>query len=110
VTDRVVIVLSTCPDATVARRIAEALVTERLATCVNRVAGIQSTYFWDGRLQDDAEILLLMKTTRERLPELKQRVQALHPYELAELLAIEVSDGAERYLDWVRAGVERVSG
>jgi periplasmic divalent cation tolerance protein len=104
-TEQVIIALSTCPDETVARRIAEALVSERLATCVNRVTGVASTYFWDGRLQDDAEILLIIKTTAARLAGLEARLTALHPYELPELVVLPVAGGNERYLQWVRTGV-----
>lgn len=108
-TEQVIVALSTCPDEATARRIAQALVSERLATCVNRVAGVASTYFWDGRLQDDAEILLIIKTTAERLAELQARLQALHPYELPELVALPVAGGNERYLQWVRSGVASTS-
>ena len=106
-TDSVIIALSTCPDEASAAHIAGTLVTEGLATCINRVAGVQSTYLWDGRLHDEAEILLIMKTTAERLPDLKIRLQKLHPYELPELVALPVSGGNEHYLDWVRMGVRR---
>jgi periplasmic divalent cation tolerance protein len=105
--DRVMLVLSTCPDEESARRIAAALVGERLAACVNRVSGLQSTYFWDGRLQDEPEILLIIKTTAGRLAALEARLKALHPYELPELVAIPVEGGNERYLHWVRMGVEK---
>lgn len=104
-TDSVIVVLSTCPDEATAARIAAAVVGEGLAACVNRVSGVHSTYLWDGRLHDDAEILLIMKTTVERLGELQARLTELHPYELPELVALPVSGGNEPYLDWVRNGV-----
>ena len=103
--EQVILGLSTCPDEATARRIAEALVSERLATCVNRVTGMTSTYFWDGRLQDDAEILLIIKTTAARQAELAARLKVLHPYELPELILLPVTGGNERYLQWVRDGV-----
>jgi periplasmic divalent cation tolerance protein len=103
---QVILALSTCPDEGTAQRISEALVGERLATCVNRLPGVQSCYFWEGRLRDDAEILLIIKTTVGRLPALEARLKALHPYELPELVAIPVAGGNEHYLDWVRSGVE----
>lgn len=102
--DSVVVALSTCPDAS-ARSIAEQLVTERLAACVNRVGGVRSTYFWDGSLQDDAETLLIIKTTAARISALRDRLRTLHPYELPELVVLDVTDGNEGYLDWVRTGV-----
>ena len=103
--DQVILALTTCPDEASAQALATALVQERLATCVNRVGGLRSTYIWDGRLQDEAEILLIMKTTAAQLGELQARLQSLHPYELPELLAIAVAGGNERYLEWVRMGV-----
>jgi periplasmic divalent cation tolerance protein len=104
-TDQVILALSTCPDSAVAKHIAESLVTERLATCVNRVEGVRSTYVWNGQLQDEGEVLLMIKTTAPRLGELEARLKALHPYELPELLVFPVSGGNERYMEWVRQGV-----
>jgi periplasmic divalent cation tolerance protein len=110
-TDQVIVGLSTCPDQATAKRIAETLVSERLATCVNRVSGVASTYFWDGRLQDDAEILLIIKTTAAHQAELAARLKVLHPYELPELILLPVTGGNERYLQWVRTGVgEKTEG
>ena len=110
-TEQVIVALSSCPDEATARHIAATLVSERLATCVNRVTGMASTYFWDGRLQDDAEILLIMKTTAAQVAELAARLEVLHPYELPELLVLPVSGGNERYLQWVRDGVgEKTEG
>ncbi len=105
--DQVILALTSCPDEACARAVATALVQERLATCVNRIGGVRSTYFWDARLQDEAEILLIIKTTAGRLADLQARLGALHPYELPELIAIAVAGGNERYLDWVRMGVQR---
>ena len=105
--EQVILALTTCPDEASAQELAAALVQERLATCVNRIGGVRSTYFWDTRLQDEAEILLIMKTTAGKLSELQARLSELHPYELPELLAIDVAGGNERYLDWVRMGVRR---
>jgi periplasmic divalent cation tolerance protein len=105
--EQVILALTTCPDEATAAAVAAALVQERLATCVNRIGGVRSTYFWDARLQDEAEILLIMKTTAARLDELRTRLGSLHPYELPELVAIAVTGGNERYLDWVRMGVRR---
>ncbi len=106
-TEKVILAFSSCPNATVAQQLAEAVVTEKLATCVNRVTGISSTYLWDGRLQDDSEVLLIMKTVESRLAALTARVIELHPYELPEVVAVEASGGNEEYLQWVRMGVTR---
>ncbi|MCE3004224.1 MAG: divalent-cation tolerance protein CutA [Xanthomonadaceae bacterium] len=101
----VLLAFCTCPDEATAARIARALVDERLASCVNRLPGVRSTYRWQGAVHDDAEVLLLIKTTRARLPALRERLPALHPYELPELIAVEVAGGLPAYLDWVAAGV-----
>lgn len=100
----VLLALCTCPDEATAARIARALVEERLAACVNRLPGVRSTYRWQGAVHDDAEVLLLIKTTTDRLPALRERLPALHPYELPELIAVEVAGGLPAYLDWVAAG------
>ena len=95
------LVLCTCPDEASAQSIADALVEARLAACVNRLPGVASTYRWQGKVHRDREHLLLIKTTRERFPALRDRVVALHPYDLPEVLALDVVDGFDRYLAWI---------
>lgn len=95
------LVLSTCPDAETAGRIAHALVEERLAACVNRVPGVASTYRWHGDILDDAEVLLLIKTTRERFEALRARLVELHPYDVPEVIALDIPGGHAAYLDWI---------
>src|SRR5579875_715278 len=83
----------TCPNAASAQHLADALVGESLAACVNRIPGIHSTYRWKGQVTTDVEELLLIKTTVERFEALQERVLALHPYELPELIAVPVERG-----------------
>jgi len=97
------IVFCTCPDEACAERVATALVEERLAACVNRIPGAASTYRWQGRLCRDSEQLLLIKTTRERFEALRERIAALHPYELPEVIAVPIVHGSAAYLDWIAA-------
>jgi periplasmic divalent cation tolerance protein len=97
------VVLCTCPDGAPAAHLAETLVTESLAACVNRLPGVVSYFRWEGRVQQDAETLLLIKTTEARLAALTARITELHPYELPEVVAVPVLGGLEEYLDWVRA-------
>lgn len=95
------VVFCTCPDDATADSLAAALVGENLAACVNRVAGVRSTYRWEGRIHDDEEILLIIKTSAQRLATLSARIQALHPHEVPEVIAVEVAGGSERYLAWL---------
>jgi len=101
-----VLALSTCPDPDVAVRIARTLVEERLVACANLVPGLRSIYQWQGAVQEEAEVLLLMKTRRELLGPLKARMAALHPYEVPELVSVPIEDGLPAYLAWVRAETE----
>ncbi|WP_266156993.1 divalent-cation tolerance protein CutA [Dyella silvatica] len=95
-----------CPDTASAQRLAETLVGESLAACVNRLPGVLSTYRWQGAVTTDDEVLLLIKTTAERFEALKTRLLELHPYELPELIAVPVDRGHATYLDWVRTSVK----
>lgn len=102
----VVLALSTAPDGETATRIARALVDERLIACANLVPGLTSIYRWQGRVQADAEVLLLMKTRRALVPRLKERLPQLHPYDVPELVVADVTDGLEPYCRWVRGETE----
>jgi periplasmic divalent cation tolerance protein len=93
----------TCPDAETATRIARVLVEERLAACVQTLTGVTSTYRWRGALHVDSEVLLLIKTTRERLDALKARLPGLHPYDMPELIVVDAVDGLPPYLAWLES-------
>lgn len=99
--DKYFLVLNTCPDQATADAIAKTLVTEGLAACVSRLPGLRSTYCWKGRMLDDAEVLLFVKTSGARLATLTARIGELHPYEVPEIIALEIVAGSERYLDWL---------
>jgi periplasmic divalent cation tolerance protein len=99
--DKHLVVLCSCPDEATAGMLARTLVSERLAACVSQVAGVRSTYRWEGRTHEDEEILLIIKTSAERLATLSARIEALHPYEVPEVIAVEVAGGSERYLAWL---------
>ena len=97
----VLVCLCTCPDRAIGQRIAEALVGENLAACVNILPGVHSVYRWHGAVEHADEVLLLAKTTRARMDALQARLLELPPYELPELLAVEAVGGLPAYLDWV---------
>ncbi len=96
------VVLCTCPDDPTADRIARELVSGNLAACVNRAA-FRSTYRWQGALHDEPEVLLIIKTVQSRYAELEMRLKALHPYDMAEIIALPIAAGSEPYLAWLTA-------
>jgi periplasmic divalent cation tolerance protein len=108
--EKMIVVLSTCPDEATAARLARCLIDEELAACVSRVPGVRSTYRWEGRIQEDGEVLLVIKTIEPILGTLTARIAALHPYEVPEVIAIPVAGGSERYLDWVGQSVASPGG
>ena len=95
------LVLCTCPDQECATRIAERLVEERLAACVSLVPGLTSIYRWQGGIQRDAEVLLLIKTVAGRFDALAATLCALHPYEVPEIIALPITAGLPDYLTWM---------
>lgn len=97
----VLVCFCTCPDIDSARRIADALVAERLAACVNVLPGLRSVYRWQGAIEHADETMLLIKTSQDRLDTVCARIRALHPQELPEVIAVEASGGLTAYLDWV---------
>jgi periplasmic divalent cation tolerance protein len=97
------LVLTNLPDRAAAERLADALVEKRVAACVNILAPCRSVYRWKGAVQHDEEHPVLIKTTAERYPELERAVQAAHPYELPEIIAVPIERGLPAYLDWVAA-------
>lgn len=98
-----VLILTTVPLDGSGERVAAALVEEHLAACVNLGPAMTSVYWWQGALTRDTEQQLVIKTTRDRVGALEDRLRVLHPYELPELIVVPVVDGSEAYLDWVRA-------
>jgi periplasmic divalent cation tolerance protein len=93
--------LTTAPDEGVAATLARTLVEERLAACVNLIPGARSIYRWQGALQDDSEVVLIIKSHRNRTQALAARIKDLHPYELPEVLELPVSGGSAAYLEWI---------
>lgn len=91
----------TCPDRETALRLAETLVSERLAACVSLLPGISSVYRWQGEVERADEVLLLIKSTQERFEALAERVRQLHPYEVPELIAVPMTEGLPDYLNWI---------
>jgi periplasmic divalent cation tolerance protein len=95
------LVFTTCPNEAVAEKIALALVQDKIAACVNIVGGVKSIYRWQGKIEQDNEALLLIKSDTAHYEQLEKRILALHPYELPEILAVTLDTGAKAYLNWI---------
>ena len=95
------VTLCTVPDKAVGEKLARALVEERLAACVNLVPGLSSTYRWQGKIEQAAECLLIIKGAAE-FEKLRARIKALHPYEIPEIISIPIGQGDEAYLKWLQ--------
>jgi len=108
-TPQAVVVFITCPTRRVARRLAEAVIRQRVAACVNLLPGIQSVFWWEGKIDRAREVLLLLKTTPARVARLTRLVRSLHPYEVPEVIALPVTAGSAPYLRWVKAAVSNSS-
>lgn len=97
------LVLCTCPDNEVAGQIARAAVEKKCAACVSILPGLTSVYSWQGKVEQDSEVQLLMKTTHGNTDELYKLALSLHPYDEPEWLVIDVCGGSATYLDWIRS-------
>jgi len=95
------IVYITAPDQEEGAMIAKALVSEKLAACVNIVPSIRSIYMWKGEVCDEKEVLLIAKTTAQKFPALAQRVVSLHSYDIPEVIAAPIADGSIPYMEWI---------
>ena len=103
-TDKI-IVFVTCESTEQAERIAQALVTDKLAACVNVVPGVKSCYVWEGKLTWSNEVLLLVKTTRGRFDQLQDRVKAMHSYSVPEIVGVTIEDAFDKYIEWIDRSV-----
>jgi periplasmic divalent cation tolerance protein len=101
-----IVILITAASDDEAARIARALVDERLAACANILPGVRSLFFWEGRTQDEREVLMVVKTRQALLDSIVRRVKALHSYTVPEIIALPVLGGSQDYLDWVRETVK----
>ena len=100
--------LVTVPDAATGEKLAHLLVSEKLAACVNRVPGLASTYWWEGKVETAGEELLLIKTEKTRFKELVKTVKANHPYSVPEVISFRIKEGSRDYLKWLGESVGAV--
>jgi len=100
-----VIVLTTMPTDADSGALGRTLVEERLAACVNLLPAMESFYRWEGQVERDTERQVIIKTARNRVPALWDRLRELHPYETPEFVVLSIQDGSEGYLRWIRDSV-----
>jgi periplasmic divalent cation tolerance protein len=100
-----VMVWTTIESSADGRELASALVTERLAACVNLMGEMESIYRWHGQVETGRERQVIIKTTADRIPALKARLRELHTYELPEFIVVPIAEGSEPYLQWIRQSV-----
>ncbi len=96
-----IVVLVTCGSEEEAVKISNALVEEHLAACVNLISPVRSIYRWEGKVSDEKEWLLMMKTQRERFKEIEAKVKSLHSYSVPEIIALPIVEGSSSYLNWI---------
>lgn len=102
-TNDYIIVLTTCNSSELASSIADSLVSSKLAACVNIVKGIESVYQWQGKIEHDKEILLIIKTKKNLFSQVEQAIQERHDYELPEIIAVPIEAGEKNYLNWIKS-------
>ncbi len=100
--DTPILVLSTCPGSISAKKIAQELVSDKLAACVNIIPGILSYFSWVGKVDKNEEYLLLIKTTEQVYSKLESRLRSIHPYELPEIIVVPIKAGLDDYLNWIK--------
>ncbi len=101
-TETAILVMTNAPDQATAAALADSLVKQHLAACVNILGPCSSVYHWQGTVETSTEIPLLIKTTRDRYDAVEQAITALHPYELPEVVAVPIIAGLPAYLGWLQ--------
>lgn len=101
------VVLCTAPDNTTAQKLAEYVVNKQLAACVNILPQVKSVYRWQGAVQNDSELLLVIKTSTAGYSKLEQALQAQHPYDVPEIIVLPMSNGLPAYLNWLHESVAK---
>lgn len=101
-----IIVFVTCGSEVEGLKIANALVEGRLAACVNLVSPVRSIYRWEGKIWDEKEWLLIIKTQQDRFEELEKKVKALHSYSVPEIVSLPITEGSSAYLNWIKENTD----
>ena len=108
VSQEFIVALSTFPDAETARKISRELVENALVACANIVPAVESIYFWKDQVEQSAEVLTIFKLTAARFGEFSKRLRQLHPYDVPEIIQLNVAEGSADYLRWIGESCSRV--
>ena len=90
-----------------ALEIAEKLIEERLAACCTIISNVESVYFWEGKVQHDGELLMMIKSHLSKFSELERIVSDIHPYEVPEIIAVPIAQGSKKYIDWFEKTINK---
>ena len=100
------IILTTTPSKKDAKRIADKLISQSKAACVNIIKDVESIYRWQGKIERSAEFLLIIKTNRKNLKKVFNLIAQVHPYEVPEIIALKIDQGNQKYLNWIDTSLE----
>ena len=101
------IAVTTCPTLEIATQLANDVIEQQLAACVNIIPAIKSVYKWKGKIEHDSESLLIIKTMKQQLASLEKLVLKLHPYETPEFISMPIESGSKAYLDWITTSLKK---
>jgi periplasmic divalent cation tolerance protein len=99
------LVLCSCPDPEIATTIAENIVAQHLAACINIIPGMKSVYHWQGNVESAEESLMVIKTHQQKLSSLQNTITTMHPYEVPEIISLDISAGLPKYLQWISSSL-----
>lgn len=97
------IIFMTCPDKRIANKITDVLLKKKLIACANIGPNIKSKYWWEGKIEQSSEILVMMKTKQKLFNAAKKEIKLLHPYDVPEILCVKINKGLKDYLDWIKS-------
>jgi periplasmic divalent cation tolerance protein len=102
-----IVVYVTVPNKETGSKLAHSIIENKLAACVNQIPGVESTYWWQGKVETDSEMLLIIKTRSALLNELTAHVNSNHPYDTPEVIALPITGGSDKYLKWIEDSTEK---
>ena len=99
------LIMVTVPDIDLARSLVKAALEPKLAACANIIPAVESNYWWEGKIENGNELLILFKTIEEKIPELEKTIQSIHSYDTPEFITVPIASGSRKYLDWLSENI-----